>query len=65
MAVTAACEEVRDSRGFASFLEMVLLVANFMGAASRTHKDAFAFEMSTLPKVGLWLDSKEDASRGR
>uniref|UniRef100_A0A914R842 FH2 domain-containing protein n=1 Tax=Parascaris equorum TaxID=6256 RepID=A0A914R842_PAREQ len=50
-AVIEACDEVRTSVGFAMFLEMVLLVGNYMGHSSKTYKDTFAFEMSVLTKL--------------
>lgn len=50
-AVIEACDEIQNSTGFKLFLEMVLFVGNYMGSSSKTHKDAFAFEMSVLTKV--------------
>lgn len=50
-AVIEACDEIRMSTGFKMFLEMVLLVGNYMGHSSKTYKDIFGFEMSVLKKV--------------
>ncbi|KHN84802.1 Protein diaphanous -like protein 1 [Toxocara canis] len=60
-AVIEACDEVRTSAGFAMFLEMVLLVGNYMGHSSKTYKDTFAFEMSVLTKLADTkdVDNKE------
>ena len=51
MAVTAACDDIRKSEGFEKFLDLVLLVGNYMGSSVKTFKEAFAFELSTLTKV--------------
>lgn len=50
-AVIEACDEVRSSAGFKMFLEIVLLVGNYMGHSSKTYKDTFAFEMGALTKL--------------
>uniref|UniRef100_A0A0M3KGX5 Protein diaphanous (inferred by orthology to a D. melanogaster protein) n=1 Tax=Anisakis simplex TaxID=6269 RepID=A0A0M3KGX5_ANISI len=52
-AVIEACDEIRTSAGFAIFLQMVLLVGNYMGHSSKTYKDAFGFEMTILTKVRM------------
>lgn len=46
-----ACEEIRRSKGFKVFLELVLLFGNYMGQSSKTYKETFAFEMNVLTKV--------------
>ncbi|XP_077103381.1 protein diaphanous homolog 1 [Siphateles boraxobius] len=50
VAVTAACEELRKSEGFAKLLEITLLLGNFMNAGSRNAK-AFGFSISYLCKL--------------
>uniref|UniRef100_A0A0N5A981 GBD/FH3 domain-containing protein n=1 Tax=Syphacia muris TaxID=451379 RepID=A0A0N5A981_9BILA len=55
-AVIEGCDEIRDSTGFKLFLEMVLLVGNYMGQSSKTYKDAFAFEFNVLTKL---IDTKD------
>ncbi|KAG1934540.1 protein diaphanous homolog 1 isoform X2 [Pimephales promelas] len=50
VAVTAACEELRKSEGFAKLLELTLLLGNFMNAGSRNAK-AFGFSISYLCKL--------------
>ncbi|VDM78531.1 unnamed protein product, partial [Strongylus vulgaris] len=54
--VMEACDEIRKSKGFRKFLELVLLFGNFMGQSSKTYKDTFAFEMSVLTKL---MDTKD------
>ncbi|KAK6743320.1 hypothetical protein RB195_010528 [Necator americanus] len=54
--VMEACDEIRRSRGFKTFLELVLLFGNFMGQSSKTYKDTFAFEMNVLTKL---MDTKD------
>uniref|UniRef100_A0A0K0DIJ0 FH2 domain-containing protein n=1 Tax=Angiostrongylus cantonensis TaxID=6313 RepID=A0A0K0DIJ0_ANGCA len=49
--VMEACDEIRRSKGFKTFLELILLFGNYMGQSSKTYKDTFAFEMSVLTKV--------------
>lgn len=49
--VIEACESIRRSKGFKTFLELALLFGNFMGQSSKAHKDVFGFEMSVLPKI--------------
>ena len=50
VAVSAACEELRQSKAFSQLLELTLLVGNFMNAGSRNGK-AFGFSISYLCKV--------------
>lgn len=50
MNVTFACEEVKKSEGFSKFLELVLLVGNYMNAGSR-NAQTFGFNISFLCKV--------------
>ncbi|VDL71785.1 unnamed protein product [Nippostrongylus brasiliensis] len=54
--VIEACEEIRRSKGFKVFLELVLLFGNYMGQSSKTYKDTFAFEMNVLTKL---MDTKD------
>ncbi|KAJ1370650.1 hypothetical protein KIN20_032426 [Parelaphostrongylus tenuis] len=49
--VMEACDEIRRSSGFKTFLELVLLFGNYMGQSSKTYKDTFAFEMSVLTRL--------------
>ncbi|XP_076879417.1 protein diaphanous homolog 1-like [Brachyhypopomus gauderio] len=49
VAVTAACEELRQSKNFANLLEIILLMDNFMNAGSR-NANAFGFSISYLCK---------------
>ncbi|KAL3091340.1 hypothetical protein niasHS_007133 [Heterodera schachtii] len=48
--VTEACEELLKSQGLKHFINLVLLVGNFMGR-TKNSKDAFAFELSVLNKL--------------
>ncbi|KAM3926537.1 protein diaphanous homolog 1 isoform 2-T2 [Leptodactylus fuscus] len=50
VSVTAACEEVKKSKNFATLLEITLLVGNFMNAGSR-NAGAFGFDISFLCKL--------------
>ncbi|KAM4039961.1 protein diaphanous homolog 1 [Anomaloglossus baeobatrachus] len=50
VSVTAACEEVKKSKSFATLLEITLLVGNFMNAGSR-NAGAFGFDISFLCKL--------------
>ena len=50
--VTAALEEVKQSRRFARVLEIVLLMGNYMNAGSR-NEQTYGFEFSFLPKVSF------------
>ncbi|VDN34679.1 unnamed protein product [Cylicostephanus goldi] len=54
--VMEACDEIRRSHGFKTFLELALLFGNFMGQSSKTYKDTFAFEMNVLTKL---MDTKD------
>lgn len=56
VAVTAACEELRKSEGFAKLLEITLLLGNFMNAGSRNAK-AYGFSISYLCKVISYICS--------
>ena len=47
---TAACEEVKKSKRFATILKLILLVGNYMNSGSRNGQ-AFGFEISFLPKL--------------
>uniref|UniRef100_A0A146LK79 Protein diaphanous 3 n=1 Tax=Lygus hesperus TaxID=30085 RepID=A0A146LK79_LYGHE len=51
----AACEEVKKSKKLSKILELILLFGNFMNSGSRNGQ-AFAFEMSFLPKLGSTKD---------
>uniref|UniRef100_A0A915Q0M8 Bm3318 n=1 Tax=Setaria digitata TaxID=48799 RepID=A0A915Q0M8_9BILA len=61
-AVIEACDEIRTSTGFKMFLEMVLLVGNYMGHSSKTYKDTFGFEMSVLRKLSDTKDVDNNES---
>ncbi|XP_062380249.1 protein diaphanous homolog 1 [Sardina pilchardus] len=50
VAVSAACEEMRQSKAFSQLLELILLVGNYMNAGSRNGK-AFGFSISYLCKL--------------
>uniref|UniRef100_A0A3P9K4S9 Diaphanous-related formin 2 n=1 Tax=Oryzias latipes TaxID=8090 RepID=A0A3P9K4S9_ORYLA len=50
MNVTFACEEVKKSDSFSKFLELVLLVGNYMNAGSR-NAQTFGFNISFLCKL--------------
>ncbi|XP_065130921.1 protein diaphanous homolog 1 isoform X1 [Paramisgurnus dabryanus] len=50
VAVTAACEELRQSEGFTKLLEITLLMGNYMNAGSRNAK-AFGFSINYLCKL--------------
>lgn len=50
VAVTAACEEVRQSESFAKLLEITLLLGNYMNSGSRNAK-AFGFSISYLCRL--------------
>ncbi|KAG5833719.1 hypothetical protein ANANG_G00278850 [Anguilla anguilla] len=50
LAVSAACEEVRRSRGFRTLLELVLLIGNYMNAGSR-NAQSYGFDLSSLCKL--------------
>ncbi|VDD91177.1 unnamed protein product, partial [Enterobius vermicularis] len=55
-AVIEACDEIHTSSGFKLFLELVLLVGNYMGQSAKSYKDVFGFEMSVLTKL---VDTKD------
>ncbi|KAM9470277.1 protein diaphanous homolog 2 isoform 2-T3 [Clarias gariepinus] len=50
MNVTFACEEVKKSEGLSKFLELVLLVGNYMNAGSR-NAQTFGFNINFLSKL--------------
>ncbi|KAM6455387.1 protein diaphanous homolog 1 isoform 1-T1 [Liasis olivaceus] len=50
VAVTAACEELRNSENFGGFLSMILLVGNYMNSGSM-NAGAFGFNISYLCKL--------------
>ncbi|XP_053284311.1 protein diaphanous homolog 1 [Pleuronectes platessa] len=50
VSVTAACEELRQSKNFSTLLEIILLVGNYMNSGSRNGK-AFGFSISYLCKL--------------
>ncbi len=41
------------------FLELVLIVGNYMGSSVKSFKGAYAFEMNTLTKVKLSLKERK------
>ena len=47
---TKACEEVRDSKKFKRFLEIILLFGNYMNAGSR-NAQSVGFDLNYLTKV--------------
>ncbi|MBN3292228.1 DIAP2 protein, partial [Polypterus senegalus] len=51
MSVTYACDEVMKSENFSKFLELVLLVGNYMNTGSR-NAQTFGFNINFLTKVG-------------
>ncbi|XP_061485941.1 protein diaphanous homolog 3 isoform X2 [Rhineura floridana] len=50
MAVSAACEEIKESRSFSKLLELVLLMGNYMNAGSR-NAQTFGFNLCSLCKL--------------
>ncbi|RWS14558.1 protein diaphanous-like isoform X2 [Dinothrombium tinctorium] len=50
VSATAACEEIRKSKKFATILKLILLLGNYMNSGSRNGQ-AFGFEISYLPKL--------------
>lgn len=52
MAVTLACEELKKSESFNRWLELVLLVGNYMNSGSR-NAQSLGFNISFLCKVRL------------
>ncbi|XP_039185765.1 protein diaphanous homolog 3 isoform X3 [Crotalus tigris] len=50
MAVSTACEEIKQSRGFSQLLELVLLMGNYMNAGSR-NAQTFGFNLCSLCKL--------------
>uniref|UniRef100_A0A5S6Q0C8 FH2 domain-containing protein n=1 Tax=Trichuris muris TaxID=70415 RepID=A0A5S6Q0C8_TRIMR len=50
VAVVAACEEIRASRGFSTFLELLLLVGNYMNSSSKGPL-AYGYHFQILAKL--------------
>ncbi|XP_073750573.1 protein diaphanous homolog 3 isoform X2 [Callorhinus ursinus] len=50
MAVSTACEEIKQSKSFRKLLELVLLMGNYMNAGSR-NAQTFGFNLSSLCKL--------------
>uniref|UniRef100_H2XZX4 FH2 domain-containing protein n=1 Tax=Ciona intestinalis TaxID=7719 RepID=H2XZX4_CIOIN len=50
VAVTAACQDIMKSNKFKKFLELVLLIGNYMNSGSR-NAQTLAFDISYLTKV--------------
>ncbi|XP_030649513.1 protein diaphanous homolog 1 isoform X2 [Chanos chanos] len=50
VAVTAACEEMKNSENFSKLLELILLIGNYMNAGSRNAK-SFGFGINYLCKL--------------
>ncbi|XP_053720468.1 protein diaphanous homolog 3-like isoform X2 [Synchiropus splendidus] len=50
LAVSAACDEVKNSRFFGHLLELVLLLGNYMNSGSR-NAQSFGFDLSSLCKL--------------
>jgi len=49
--VTEACREIKSSKRFAKFLELILLTGNYMNAGSRNER-SFGYDLSLLNKLG-------------
>ncbi|KAF1761675.1 hypothetical protein GCK72_009931 [Caenorhabditis remanei] len=58
--VMEACEEVRTSEGFRTFLKLVLATGNFMGGATKNYSSAYAFDMRMLTRL---IDTKDVDNR--
>ncbi|EGT52178.1 CBN-CYK-1 protein [Caenorhabditis brenneri] len=58
--VMEACEEVRTSKGFRKFLNLVLATGNFMGGATKNYSNAYAFDMKMLTRL---VDTKDVDNR--
>ncbi|ULU01015.1 hypothetical protein L3Y34_001424 [Caenorhabditis briggsae] len=58
--VMEACEEVRKSYGFQTFLKLVLATGNFMGGATKNYSSAYAFHMKMLTRL---VDTKDVDNR--
>uniref|UniRef100_A0A8R1I3L9 Uncharacterized protein n=1 Tax=Caenorhabditis japonica TaxID=281687 RepID=A0A8R1I3L9_CAEJA len=58
--VMEACEEVRKSDGFRTFLKLVLATGNFMGGATKNYSSAYAFDMKMLTRL---IDTKDVDNR--
>lgn len=54
MAVSTACEEIKQSKSFRKLLELVLLMGNYMNAGSR-NAQTFGFNLSSLCKVSSFF----------
>ncbi|XP_034859151.1 protein diaphanous homolog 3 [Mirounga leonina] len=50
MAVSTACEEIKQSKSFCKLLELVLLMGNYMNTGSR-NAQTFGFNLSSLCKL--------------
>uniref|UniRef100_A0A670YAK8 Diaphanous related formin 3 n=1 Tax=Pseudonaja textilis TaxID=8673 RepID=A0A670YAK8_PSETE len=50
MAVSTACEEIKESRSFSQLLELVLLMGNYMNAGSR-NAQTFGYNLCSLCKL--------------
>ena len=48
---TAACEEIRQAASFAKVLQLILLMGNYMNSDSKILQNAYAFDISFLPKL--------------
>eukprot|EP00092_Neocalanus_flemingeri_P020848 GFUD01022586.1.p1 GENE.GFUD01022586.1~~GFUD01022586.1.p1 ORF type:complete len:1076 (+),score=306.59 GFUD01022586.1:84-3311(+) len=55
VAATAACDEVKRSKKFASVLEIILLIGNIMNTGSR-NEQSVGFNISYLPKLSNTKD---------
>uniref|UniRef100_A0A1I7U395 GBD/FH3 domain-containing protein n=1 Tax=Caenorhabditis tropicalis TaxID=1561998 RepID=A0A1I7U395_9PELO len=58
--VMEACEEVRRSKGFRTFLNLVLATGNYMGGATKNYSNAYAFDMKMLTRL---VDTKDVDNR--
>ncbi|XP_026991503.1 protein diaphanous homolog 2 isoform X1 [Tachysurus fulvidraco] len=61
MNVTFACEEVKKSEGLCKFLELVLLVGNYMNAGTR-NAQTFGFNISFLCKLRDTKSSEQNTT---
>lgn len=48
--IVEACDEVHESEGLKQFINLTLLIGNYM-ARTKTSKDVYGFEMAVLPKL--------------
>ncbi|CAI2347829.1 unnamed protein product [Caenorhabditis sp. 36 PRJEB53466] len=58
--VMEACEEIRKSDGFRTFLKLTLATGNFMGGATKNYASAYAFDMKMLTRL---VDTKDVDNR--